>query len=113
VTSPSEPTNNYSDKSFWAKVRKYAKAAGAEVLEKALWLYYAAQKPETPKWAKTIIYGTLGYFILPLDAVPDLTPVVGYVDDLGALLAAVGMVAMFIDAEVRQKAAEKLKEWFG
>ncbi|RJO64285.1 MAG: DUF1232 domain-containing protein [Myxococcales bacterium] len=112
MTNPSEPTSTYSDESFWEKVKKYAKAAGMEVLEKALWLYYAAQKPETPKWAKAIIYGALAYFVFPLDAVPDLTPVVGYVDDLGALLSATGMVALYIDDGVKQKTADKLKEWF-
>ena len=49
--------SEYSDSSFWDKVKKFALTAGKEVIEKALWLYYAAQRPETPKWAKTAIYG--------------------------------------------------------
>ena len=103
----------YSEESFWDKVVGYAKAAGHEVIEKALWLYYAAQKPSTPVWAKTVVYGALGYFIMPFDVIPDITPVVGYVDDLGVLAAAVGTVSMYIDEDVKETARRKLREWFG
>ncbi len=34
--------DGYSDESFWEKVKKFAKVAGKEVIEKSLWLYYAA-----------------------------------------------------------------------
>ncbi|QYK04959.1 YkvA family protein [Shewanella zhangzhouensis] len=103
----------YSDTGFWQKVKDFARQAGREVIEKALWLYYAAQRPETPTWAKTIIYGALGYFITPVDAIPDLTPLMGFSDDLGALAAALTMVAVYIDDGTRARAAEKLEAWFG
>lgn len=103
----------YSESGFWDKVSRYALQAGREVMEKALWLYYAAKRPETPAWAKTIIFGALAYFISPLDAIPDLTPLVGYSDDLGALAAALGMVMVYVNDEVKARAASKLNEWFG
>lgn len=103
---------NFDDGSFWEKVKKYAKAAGKEVIEKALWLYYAAQEPGTPVWAKSIIYGALAYFVLPVDAIPDVIPVAGYTDDLGALAAAIGSVSMYITNDVKNKAAQKLSDWF-
>lgn len=105
--------DDYSEAGFWEKVRKFARQAGREVIEKALWLYYAAQRPETPAWAKTIIFGSLAYFISPLDAIPDLTPLVGFTDDLGALAAAIGMVSVFINDEVKERARQRLREWFG
>jgi uncharacterized membrane protein YkvA (DUF1232 family) len=105
--------NKYSDKGFWDKVIAFAKTAGKEVIEKALWLYYAAQNPATPAWARSVIYGALGYFIIPFDAIADFTPLVGYADDLGVLVAAVATVALFITEEVKEKAARKLRDWFG
>lgn len=105
-------SENFDDGSFWEKVKKYAKAAGKEVIEKALWLYYAAQEPGTPVWAKSIIYGALAYFVLPVDAIPDVIPVAGYTDDLGALAAAIGSVSMYITDAVKNKAAQKLSDWF-
>lgn len=104
---------DFSDEGFWEKVKSAFKKAGLEVIEKALMLYYAADNPATPLWAKGVIYGALGYFISPIDAIPDFTPVVGYSDDLGVLVAAIGVVTMYIDDEVKRKVAEKLKFWFG
>lgn len=105
-------TTSYSDESFWQKIKDFAVKAGKDVIEMALTLYYAAQKPDIPFWAKTTIYAALAYFISPLDAIPDLTPVVGFSDDLGALALALATVSAYIDDEVKQKAKEKIELWF-
>ena len=60
---------------------------------------------------KTMIIGALGYFILPIDLIPDLIPVVGYTDDLAVLVAAIKLLAC-VDDEVKRQAKEKLAEWF-
>lgn len=89
------------------------KKAGSSVVYAVLLLYFTLQKPEVPIKAKTIIIGALGYFILPLDLIPDIAVGVGYTDDLGALGVALFQVAMYIDDEIKNKAKEKLKDWFG
>lgn len=106
-------SSNFDDESFWEKLKNFAKAAGREVIEKALWLYYAAQQPETPMWAKTVIYSALAYFIMPLDAIPDPIPVVGYTDDLGAIGAALVTCAAYVNEKVKDLASAKLRDWFG
>jgi uncharacterized membrane protein YkvA (DUF1232 family) len=112
TTNNPQKYDDYSDSSFWVKVKKFAKAAGKEVIEKALFLYYAAQESDTPVWAKTIIYSALAYFISPIDAIPDITPVVGYTDDLGALVSALATVSMYVTEDVKNKARQKLSDWF-
>ncbi|MBT8443124.1 MAG: DUF1232 domain-containing protein [Gammaproteobacteria bacterium] len=106
------PPDDYSEAEFWTKLARFARVAGRNVVEKALWLYYAAESPATPKWAKVTVYGSLAYFILPVDLVPDLLPVAGYTDDLAVLGAAVGAIAFQIDANVRAQAAMTLERWF-
>lgn len=103
----------YTEAGFWNKIKLFSQQAGREVVERALWLYYAAQRPNTPAWAKSVILGALAYFISPLDAIPDLTPLLGFTDDLGALAAALTMVTLYIDDEVKTKSADKLTQWFG
>jgi len=103
----------YSNEGFFNKLIKYAKAAGSEVVETALKLYYAMENPKTPAWAKTTIMGALGYFISPIDAIPDMIPVLGYTDDLGVLAAAASAVALYITDDVKKKAKAKMKDWFG
>lgn len=110
--SKDQYTQAYSEGSFWDKAKGYAKAAGEAVLEPALKLYYSSSDPDTPAWAKTVIYGALGYFISPIDAIPDITPLIGYSDDLGVLAAAVATTAAHIKDEHTQRARETLKQWF-
>lgn len=105
-------SKNYDKKLFWNKVKKFASSAGKSVLEPALTLYYCARDPDTPAWAKAVIFSALGYFISPLDAIPDLVPGVGYTDDLGALASAFAMVLIHIKAEHKAQAREQLKTWF-
>ena len=108
----SEYTKSYSDSNFWDKVRKYAQAAGTKVIDLAFQLYYAAHGPDTPIWAKTRIYGALAYFISPIDAIPDIIPVVGYSDDLAVLSLAVATVTAYITPEVKKRAKQaKMDLW--
>ncbi|MFT6956654.1 MAG: uncharacterized membrane protein YkvA (DUF1232 family) [Halieaceae bacterium] len=103
----------YSQESFWEKLKKFAKVAGVEVIEKALLLYYAGQEEKAPAWAKATIAASLGYFIAPLDAIIDITPGLGYADDLGVLALAIAAVAAYINDDVRAKTAERIQQWFG
>ncbi len=107
------PTARYSEAGFWRKLSRFARSAGREVVEKALWLYYTLQRPETPAWAKRTIVGALAYFLLPFDLVSDLAPLVGFTDDLSVLLVAVSTVAAHITPEVKAQARRKAAEWFG
>ena len=103
----------YSDEKFWDKLKKFAKKAGSSVVYAVLLLYYTLQKPEVPKKTKAVIIGALGYFILPIDLLPDMMLGVGFTDDLGALGFALLQVAMYIDEDIKSKARTKLADWFG
>jgi uncharacterized membrane protein YkvA (DUF1232 family) len=113
TTNISDAKIDYSDESFWEKLKKFAVSAGKEVVEKALTLYYTAQNPNVPGWAKTVVVGALTYFISPVDAVPDILAGVGFTDDLGVLLAATAAVSIYINDETKQQAKQKMSEWFG
>ncbi len=113
VPKQSDYSNNYSENRLWKKLTQFAKSAGRELVGKALILYYAASDPDTPQKAKAIIFSALGYFILPLDAIPDITPLLGFSDDLGAIALALATVAAHIKPQHRLTAKEKTEEWFG
>lgn len=46
----------------------------------------------TPFWKKAIFVGALMYWALPVDAVPDVVPIVGWLDDVGVLAFAVSQL---------------------
>lgn len=105
--------DEYSEEGFWEKLGKFAAKIGKKMLEMVLVLFFCLKDPETPKRAKAIIIGALGYFISPIDAIPDLTPVVGFSDDLGALALALAAVAIHIKPEHREQAAKMVEELLG
>lgn len=75
-------------------------------------LYFILQRDNIPYKVKGIIIGALGYFIFQIDLIPNVIPLVGYTDDIGALLLAVGQVSMYIDENVKNSAKEQIKQWF-
>lgn len=70
-----------------------AGAAGklVEVVGHLLSVY---KNPDTPMKYKAFIVAALGYVVLPVDAIPDIIPVVGWTDDLA--VAALTMGAMTV-----------------
>lgn len=111
TVTKTEYGKEYSDEKFWRKLGPLAAGAGKSLMLNALTLYYALQDKDTPKWAKTVIIGALGYFILPMDAIPDFIPGGGLTDDFGAMAAAIGMVAMHIKPEHKEKAHATWNRW--
>ncbi len=67
-------------------------------------LYFCLIDPATPAWVKGIVAAALAYFVLPLDAVPDLLPFIGLADDVSLLAAAYASVSAFVTAEHLEKA---------
>ncbi len=102
----------YSDASLREKLKKFSKDAGTKVVYAVLLLYYAMKDKQVSLKTKIYIAASLGYFIMPADAIFDLTPIIGYSDDFGVLLFALTQIASTITPEVKQKAREKIKEWF-
>lgn len=62
---------------------------------------------------KLILSAALGYFILPVDFIPDFAPLIGFADDLGVLLLILRQMAVHITPEIRKNAREHLHKWFG
>ena len=62
---------------------------------------------------KAMIIGTLGYFILPLDLLPDAIAGMGFADDVAALTATVTALASCITEDIQKEAKEQLRKIFG
>lgn len=106
-------SKDYSEKNFFGKIKSAVKKAGAGIIYKALQLFYVTQNPNCPMRIKAGIFAALGYFISPLDMLPDFTPIIGYTDDAAAIAAAITLAHMYIDDTVRQKAKDTLQNIFG
>jgi len=69
--------------------------------------YYCAVDGETPVKAKLVLFAALGYFVLPVDALPDFVTGLGFTDDATVLATALGIVGAHI-REPHRVAARRL-----
>ena len=104
---------HYSEDGLWDKIRKVAKKAGRDVIRMALVLFYTLKSPKVNVRDKAVILGALGYFILPVDLIPDFIPALGFTDDLAALMLAFKAITESVTPEYEAQADAKLREWFG
>ena len=99
-------------KSLFEKLNRFYKQAGYKLTYVVLLLYYAFRNTETPLWAKKIILGAVIYFISPIDAIPDLSPLIGYTDDVGLLSYGLVSISMYITDDVKIKARKKFMKYY-
>ena len=105
--------SEFSFDNLMNKIKESAKKAGLKAIYMALLLYYALESPTISTMDKAIIYGALGYFICPIDIIPDILPFIGLTDDIAVLAWAFSRVKRNVTDMTREKAKTKLKIWFG
>lgn len=79
-------------------------AAKLPFAEDLLAAYYCAFDRETPRHVQAALLGAIAYFVVPLDFVPDMLPLLGFTDDAAVLATAIRLVASHIRPEHRAAA---------
>ncbi len=72
--------------------------------EDGLAAFLCARDPATPRRVRLTLMAALGYFVLPVDAIPDILPILGFSDDAAVIAAAIAAVAGSIKPEHRAQA---------
>jgi uncharacterized membrane protein YkvA (DUF1232 family) len=103
---PEDDDGSAMSRSFWRKLRRVA--ASIPFTEDLLAAYYCAFDRDTPLPVKATLLGALAYFVLPLDAIPDVLPVIGFTDDAAVLATAIKLVASHIRPAYREAARNAL-----
>lgn len=113
-SAPLKPAQaKVSERRLIKKIRSAFHNIGSDVVTQALTLYYTLIAAETPIWCRTVILGSLAYFISMIDGIPDLTPFLGYTDDISVMTAAIATVAHYITPEIKHKAEQKTVSLLG
>ncbi|OZG70520.1 hypothetical protein BTA51_25645 [Hahella sp. CCB-MM4] len=107
------PDKSFSSGKLWRKLKNAGSVAGFTAVESALTLFYTSTAKETPAWCKSVIYGALAYFISLIDGIPDLTPILGYTDDIAVMAAALATLSQYITPEIKSKAKSKTEALLG
>ena len=94
---------------FWEKAR--STLGKVPFTEDAVAAFYCATDSSTPLPIRATLFGALAYFVLPLDAIPDLLLGLGFTDDAAVLIAAFTAARVHISEAHRARArAWLLKE---
>jgi uncharacterized membrane protein YkvA (DUF1232 family) len=101
--------HNFDPKDNFSRIIRYIHRAGTQLVYAFLLLYNAYRQPETPVWAKRIIIGALAYLLAPIDLIPDLSPLLGFTDDLGVLMMGLVSITGHINEQVKKDARSQLK----
>lgn len=92
---------------FWPKIQRTA--ARIPFADQALAAWYAARDPQTPLSAKGMIFAGLAYFVMPIDAIPDVFAGIGYTDDAAVIAAVLALVSANIKPRHKALAADAVK----
>jgi uncharacterized membrane protein YkvA (DUF1232 family) len=76
---------NFVEENLWEKLERVGKKIS--FAKDILALVRYMRDPIVSWHRKAIVVGALIYFISPVDAIPDIAPLVGYLDDLGVITA--------------------------
>lgn len=94
-------------KGFWPKIRRTA--SRIPFAGQALSVWFAARDPATPTAAKGMMLGALAYFVLPIDAIPDIFAGIGFTDDAAVFAALVATLGANIKRRHRDQAEAALE----
>ncbi len=93
---------------FWPKVRKTV--GKVPFVEDAVAAYYCAMDSKTPTWVRATLMGSLAYFVVPTDMIPDFVAGLGFTDDATVILAALRTISGHMNEEHREKAQQALSD---
>ncbi|MEO8669450.1 MAG: YkvA family protein [Bauldia sp.] len=91
---------------FWRVFRKAARFIPFS--DDLVAAYYSALDPATPHRVRVMLLAALAYFVLPLDAIPDILAGIGFSDDAAVLLATISLVQAHITPVHREAARRAL-----
>ena len=94
-------------KGFWPKIQRTA--ARIPFADQALAAWYAARDPQTPMAAKGMIFAGLAYFVMPVDAIPDVFVGIGFTDDAAVIAAVLATLGAHLKPRHHDQAAQALK----
>jgi uncharacterized membrane protein YkvA (DUF1232 family) len=96
---------------FWKKLKGLA--ARLPFAEDLIAAHYCAFDRQTPLHVKAVLVGALAYFVVPVDFIPDVLPIIGYSDDAAVLAAAIKLVSSHITSDHREAAQQTLARMRG
>ncbi len=94
-------------------LRDFIRSALRSLERRTRALYLASRDPRVPKLAKILAVAVVAYALSPVDLIPDVIPILGWLDDLVVVPLGIALVVRLIPRDVWREcldAAERRME---
>lgn len=92
---------------MWDRLKRWAR----ELKRDGLTLWCCCRHPDTPLLPKLLALLVVGYFLSPIDLIPDFIPVLGYLDDLILLPVGIYLILKLVPAPVLRESRAEAETW--
>ena len=75
-------------------------------------LWFCCRHPGMPLLPKVFALIVVGYFLSPIDLIPDFIPVIGYLDELVLLPVCISLILRMVPAPVLSESRARAAAWF-
>ena len=92
---------------MWERLKRWAR----ELKRDGLTLWCCCRHPDMPLLPKLLALLVVGYFLSPIDLIPDFIPILGYVDDLILLPVGIYLILKLVPAPVLRESRAEAEAW--
>ena len=92
---------------MWEQLKRWA----AELRNEGMTLWFCCRHPDMPWLPRIFALLVVGYFLSPIDLIPDFIPVIGYLDDLILVPIGIYLTLKLVPQHVIEESRAKARDW--
>lgn len=92
---------------MWERINRWAR----NLVNDGFTLWFCCQHLQMPLVPKILAVLVVGYFLSPIDLIPDFIPVLGYLDELILLPGCIYLILKMVPEPVLAECRAKAKAW--
>ncbi len=92
---------------MWQRVKSWARTLKSD----GMTLWFCCRHPQMPWLPKIFALLVVGYFLSPIDLIPDFIPVLGYLDELILLPGCIYLILRMVPPAVLTEARAQATQW--
>jgi uncharacterized membrane protein YkvA (DUF1232 family) len=92
---------------MWERLKRWARALESD----GLTLWFCCRHPDMPLLPRLLALLVVGYFLSPIDLIPDFIPVLGYLDELILLPVCIYLILKLIPEPVLIECRAHAEVW--
>ena len=92
---------------MWQRIKSWARTLKSD----GMTLWFCCRHPQMPWLPKIFALLVVGYFLSPIDLIPDFIPVLGYLDELILLPGCIYLILRMVPPAVLTEARAQATQW--